>query len=222
MSSQNRIEFSARGGVNFTNYHYKYQQNTRTEQPESAGLITVSLPVEINRNKRFSYQAELNFIQKGYKLNRFASVGQRPYGSDSITLITNWLESPLLVKMKLFSARNIGFSLFGGPSLGLGISGRIRNQYKIIRYTSITMSETTIGVESEKVNFIKDHNLFEIGLNVGGEIKYKKLYLDFRYQIGISDTRSKYYIYPEISSSKTRSTALTLGYLFFTKSIKKS
>jgi Outer membrane protein beta-barrel domain len=220
--SQTSVNFSVKAGVNFSRYIYKYDQPYYKEQPQNKSLLAVGIPLEINFGRRFMFQTEINFIQKGYKYHAYFSAGQRIYASDDIILKTNWLEVPFLAKVKLISKGKFSLSPFGGLSLGVGLFGKAENNYAHTKYITISQSQILEGVESQKVKFLDDHGLFDLGLNLGGEIRYENMYLDLRYQLGINDTKSNYYNTWDIVSSKTRGLALTVGYRFYTKTPKNA
>jgi hypothetical protein len=209
--SQKSVNVSVRAGVNSSTYRYKYSSGGYG-QPQNVSLLTIGIPVELNFSPLFSLQTGLDFMQKGYRFqSTFGS--PRVNRSSDIRLITNWLEVPILSKIKFKIKNDVYFSVLGGLSFGVGVYGKVENNF--VDYDWVT--QYTTGFSSNEVVFVDDHNPFDLGLNLGGEISYKKMYFDFRYQLGISDTKSKGYNNYAISSSKTRSAALTIGYRFFTK-----
>lgn len=205
ISAQTHLLIGARAGLNVATY--KFDQNTT---PTSGGsstnnnalLLTVGVPLEINFDQRFALQVELNFIQKGF-LSKFELTTQGMAFKGDNAVIINWLEMPILAKARFGKKAGVGGGLFFGPSIGYGLSGK--NKGSFVTTQNGTSTTTT---NEQKVDFKQDdHSRLDIGLNLGGEINYWGLFLDARYQFGLTNMA----IDADIKV-QTRGLALTLGY----------
>ena len=119
----------------------------------------------------------------------------------------NWLEIPILAKVKFGEADGVGGGLFFGPSIGYGLSGKQKTT------SSITINgKTTTSTDSETLNFKDDeHSRVDVGLNIGGEVTYHGLFFDARYQLGVTNMVTSSSNNDDIKAN-TRGLALTVGY----------
>jgi hypothetical protein len=217
---QAQISVGFRGGVNIANYTFK--SSSDKFKADKLTLLTVGVPVEFNFNKYFALQAELNFVQKGFKLNEEQSF---PLASSiyihyiyDYNLKVNWLEIPVLAKVK-FRIPKLDVGLFLGPSIGYALNVKSAGATT----TNIVKDGVIAKTSTEEGGFLRNwqHNRLDVGLNVGGEINYKRAYLDIRYQLGFIDMlKNTNLANPNSSHSYTRGLALTVGYRIWTK-IKK-
>ena len=205
-----------RAGVNVANYTFKFGASTpASQQPkfDNITVLTVGVPVEIMISKRFAIQAELNFIQKGFRSKSSASGSS---GSTSFSfssegkVIIDWLELPILAKAKFGSADGVGGGLFLGPSFGYGLSGKSKGTS-----TSTINGVTTTSTSSETINFKDDeHSRVDVGVNIGGELTYHNFFFDARYQLGVTNMFTGDNASNGDVNATTRGLALTVGYRF--------
>lgn len=212
MTTQAQMTAGLRAGVNLATYNFDYGSNlpsgVKGEQPSNATVLTIGVPVQMMFGEHFGLQMELNFIQKGF---RFKDESTSPTASFSFDIkqVINWLELPVLAKARFGSDVGFGGGLFFGPSIGYGLSGK----------GTTTSTSTINGVssttsESDNLNFKDDeHSRVDLALNLGGEVNYGGIFLDVRYQIGLTNMNTT-----NSSSSgsniaaRTRGLGITAGY----------
>jgi hypothetical protein len=158
-------------------------------------LFTGGISLEKDLNQRFSLQLEANYVQKGYG----------NFSADYNYLRTNWLETNLMAKIKLGVDKPISVFLLFGPNWGYALDGK----YKA--------SDKTYNID-----FINDeYSRYDVGFNFGGQVNYKNLFLDIRYQLGTTDMYKNYKGTRPITEYN-RCVGLTLGYRFSFKKKDKS
>jgi hypothetical protein len=202
--------FGVRSGVNLANYEKTSdgQLGPHSSDFDKATLFTLGLQGEIAFSKHFSLQTELNFIQKGYKDHwEYLSGSFHQYGNEKF--VTNWLEVPFLAKVNFGKRTGMGYGLFLGPSIGYALSGN----HKISNTNNFSGVDTT-NSGTETIDFNRyNHKRYDIGLNLGGDISYKRFFFDIRYQFSLSNLaiRTDQYELTKLSS-KTQNLMLTVGY----------
>jgi hypothetical protein len=223
--SQMRTTMGFRAGINLATYAFKSTSTTPTGADfpiKNATLLTVGLPFEMIFNDNFAIQGELNYIQKGFVL-KFDSPANSTQGfsfKGNSTFAVNWIEIPILAKVKFGSPVSIGGGLFFGPSIGYALSGKSKSTTTVTQngVTSTTSNsqplefQKTIGTNGTSSG---GHSRLDIGLNIGGELNVGGLFLDARYQFGLSDMATgKTSTSTTTETVKTRGIELTLGYRF--------
>jgi hypothetical protein len=211
--SQISMTMGIRAGVNLATYKFNFGPNLPAgfvNPISNVPLLTVGIPLEVSFSNHFAVQTEFNFIQKGFS-SKFETTFQTTTIKSEGTLHVNWLEIPILAKAKFGSTDGISGGLFFGPSIALGLSGKSKS-------TSVTTTNnvSTTTSNSEVLDFKNDeHSRVDVGLNLGGQLNYSGLFLDVRYQLGLTDmTSGKITSVNSSESAKTRGFALTVGYRF--------
>ena len=157
--------------------------------------IQLGLACDMRVTDIFSIQPELLFIQKGKK-NKTSSV----IGSASSTHTLNYLEIPLLAKLK-FGNDNVKFYVAAGPSLGILVSA----DYKSVFGNSITREKFDVGWSKDD-----DYKPTDIGAQFGAGLMLGNFVFDVRYGLGLSN------IFPDDNASdyneKNRAFGITIGY----------
>jgi hypothetical protein len=204
--------FGVRSGVNVTNY--KRSSDDRFCRCNGGyvnyqtTLFTLSLQNEVHFSKHFAVQAEINYIQKGYEDNWETSSGNS-YELYKSQFVTNWLEIPFLAKINFGKRDGLSYGLFLGPSIGYAFNGRFTSSYKHQPQGIDTTELKNIPIDFKYYN----HKRLDFGLNLGGDISYKRIFLDVRYQLGLNnlaiDTNG---VEESNISKKTYSFMLTVGY----------
>ncbi len=219
-----RYTFGVRSGFNFADYELITTGDFITSdnsQHDLNPLFTLSVPIEIAFSKHFMLQTELNFVQKGYK-RQWEYLGQ-VYMGGANQFTTNWLEIPFLAKLTFGKRSGMSYGMFLGPSVGYALSGRNKMSNSNYHTGVLTTNVTYNDVDFEANN----HRRFDFGLNVGGDISYKNIFLDVRYELGTQNLTNIPISNRGISniSKKTRSFMLTLGYrlpILQTKKVDKN
>jgi Outer membrane protein beta-barrel domain len=208
--SQTQLQMGVRGGINLATYHYTFSPSfpagSTFKQPGNATLLTVGIPVEVSFGNSFALQAEFNFIQKGLKSHTEQVLQGVSFVSDN-SLKVNWLEIPILAKFRFGSQRDFGGGLFVGPSVGYGINGRSK-------FSFISSALPSGNSGDNAIDFKKDgHSRVDLALNLGAEINYGGIFLDTRYQLGLTNMVTTNNSSASNSfSAKTQGITLTVGY----------
>jgi hypothetical protein len=206
--SQAQITLGFRAGVNLSDYRFSFGSGTGIPDPNTTKipLLNLGIPVEIGLSKLFAVQAELNFIQKGFKVRNEIVIQTTSTVSDN-QLTVNWIELPILAKVKFGDPQDFSGGIFIGPSFGFGISGNTS-----VTTTTTQSGKSTTTTDNKTLSFKDDkHSQFDFGLNFGGDVQYKSVFLDLRYQLGLTNMITEASASSDISA-KTRGISITLGY----------
>lgn len=124
--------------------------------------IVGGLVLERAIGNKSALQAEILFTQKGFKTSII----------DDLSLTINYIDVPLLYKMK-FGNGSTRFFALGGVNVGYAISGN-----------------STISGVKEKVVFDGDYERIDFGMNIGAGLELgsgkNRTFLELRYQIGLT------------------------------------
>lgn len=161
-----QISFGLKGGVNVAEFSLKEQGATVPQSTVNG--FTLGAVVEIGITDNIFIQPEAIFLQKGSELNTSIT---------GLTTNVNYLDIPVLLKIKLINTDLLNINLLGGPSLGLALNGE----------------ETTAGGQTVDINFGGENGLkrFDLGINAGGGVGINLgsigIFGDVRYLFGVSD-----------------------------------
>jgi hypothetical protein len=172
------ITFGPRVGVNLASQKAvggdaKDEREEFNETVKYNAGIQAGAVVNVAVNDLFSFQPELLFSQKGFKV-------KESEGGDSFELVrkASYLEVPVLAKFTFGTETLTGFSTMG-PYAGYWMGGN-----ESVKFNSTEMSED--------IDFDKDdYNRLDVGASFGVGLAYKMgagaLNLDIRYNFGLSD-----------------------------------
>ena len=138
---------------------------------------------EIGINEKISIQPELVFIQKGIKIEDSDNFGGQQIDSKT-NFFFNYLDLPVLLKIKFGNAESTNFFFTVGPAFGFALSGKVK-------------SEVTFGGETEKgeedFEFGDDDgvNRFDVSASVGAGVNIPvgpgNLFIEARYLLGLTN-----------------------------------
>lgn len=160
-----QVSFGIKGGVNVAEHSFVDQGVTIDR--DAINGFTLGAVLEVGLGGNIFLQPEALFIQKGSELD-LPSLGEK--------INLNYLDIPILLKLKLINSNLFNINLLGGPSFGLALNG-----------------EETIGSETIDINFGGDNGLkrFDLGIHAGGGVGVNLgsigVFGDVRYLFGISD-----------------------------------
>lgn len=160
-----QFSFGIKGGTNIAEYSFK-ENGTNLDQ-ESINGFTFGAVLEIGLGGNIYLQPEAVFVQKGSQLQVL---------NDDNKFNVNYLDIPVLLKIKLLNSNLLNINLLGGPSFGLALNG-----------------EQTLNGQTIDVNFGGDNGLkrFDLGINAGGGVGVNfgsiGVFGDVRYLFGVSD-----------------------------------
>ena len=167
--------------------------NPAVNDARSTTGIQLGLACDMRVTDIFSIQPELLFIQKGQKFKKSGAIG-----APSLTYTLNYLEIPLLAKLK-FGNDNVKFYVAAGPSLGILVSA----DYKSVFGNSITKGSLDVGSAEDD-----DYKSTDIGAQLGVGLMLGNFVFDVRYGLGLSNISPGANDYSE----KNRALGITIGY----------
>ncbi len=206
LNSQAQSFLGIRGGLSIaTITEIQEEVDPDFELKNIAGL-NLALFAELGLSDRFAIQPELNFLQKGSNVEA-SFVGN---GDVKIKAILDYLEVPVLAKLKLGSEKFRGYAI-AGPSIGYALGGQA--------------TATIAGVETkEKIEFDKDIDddgvkdqrwdlSAVVGLGSALSAGPGFLVLDLRYGLDFTDFSKFKDGKPEgYQNSYNRNLSISLGY----------
>ena len=161
-----QLSFGIKGGVNVAAFSIKEQGATIPQS--SINGFTLGAVLEIGITDNIFIQPEAIFLQKGSELN--TSIAE-------IKTNVNYLDIPILLKIKLLNTDLLNVNLLGGPSFGLALNGET----------------TTAGGQTVDLSFGGDNGLkrLDLGIHAGGGIGVNLgsigVFGDVRYLFGVSN-----------------------------------
>lgn len=190
------LSVGVRGGINLTTI-----MNEDTDDNEFAVGMNFAIPVEIGISELFSVQPELHYVQKGAKFELTDDF--------STSLLTDYLELPVLAKVKFGNETVKGYAV-AGPSVGFALNRAV-------------ITKDGDDRERETIDFIDEgdqtDNIFDFGIvgGIGAEISAGpgSVVIDARYNFDLNDNTSFEDEAPD-SWNKTTNTGIgiTVGYMF--------
>jgi len=160
-----QLSFGIKGGTNIAEYSFK--DNGTNINQESINGFTLGAVLEIGLGGNIFLQPEAVFIQKGSKVQVLTEENK---------FNVNYLDIPLLLKMKIVNSNVFNVNLLAGPSFGMALNGEE------------TMSGQTIDINFGGENGLKR---FDLGINAGGGVAVNLgsigVFGDVRYLFGVSN-----------------------------------
>ncbi len=160
-----QLSFGIKGGTNIAEFSFK--DNGTNINQESINGFTFGAVLEIGLGGNIFLQPEAVFIQKGSKVQVL---------TEDNKVNVNYLDIPVLLKMKIINSNVFNVNLLAGPSFGLALNG-----------------EETMGGQTVDVNFGGEDGLkrLDLGINAGGGIAANLgsigVFGDVRYLFGVSN-----------------------------------
>jgi hypothetical protein len=142
------------------------------------------LVAQIGLTDNFSIQPELNYVQKGFRLNETKDLTLYnvpiPLGVNVVTAV-KYLDMPILAKYK-FRGQGASGYVFAGPSVGYALNGNLETHAQVI----IDFKVASIPFNLDAVNYKR----FEVGGVVGAGFEVPiggaKLFGEARYTQGFN------------------------------------
>lgn len=202
-----------------------YRASVHDKYPEYDKVLsnpgfTAGVGYEISLKGNLSLQPEINFIQKGfiYKHEHYDQ-GEDAYELNKFTLTVNYIEVPILVKVHLKK-----FYFVGGPSVGFGIGGKLRQEYDFndvstdlgfIKTYDVKFEDVPEGYASDSQTFEYVNNRVDVGVQLGAGIElFNKIMVEVRYGFGLTrlyDTRDEIYQFEHADQAKNQVLQFTVG-----------
>jgi Outer membrane protein beta-barrel domain len=184
MVAANAQTFSLGGrvGYNWNNVNvpnFNGTVNFKTISNTNFGLVG-----DIAFTNNFSIQPELNYTQKGFRLQQTGNVTifntPLPVGVEAVTAV-KYVEMPVLAKYR-FGTEGVRFYVAAGPSVGYAVSGNLETYATAI----IDFKVATVPINFEQTNYKR----FDVGgvVSAGVELPVgnAKLFADARYTRGFN------------------------------------
>lgn len=134
---------------------------------------------EIQINKYFSFQPELQYVRRGFTINESTSfdlIGiDIPIGANATTRI-DYIEAPLLAKAKIGIGTTSFYGVIG-PSIGYATSAKI--QPKVTLLIDFNLPDMNIDLNQNIYNRTDFSGVFGVGLE--HNLETGKLFADIRY-----------------------------------------
>ncbi|MFN0176492.1 MAG: porin family protein [Saprospiraceae bacterium] len=209
LKPQSHAQVAIKAGVNFASI----SESARLEEYESLEEKSVAgfqagLSFDLGLSDMFTIQPEILFIQKGgkstYKINDDNKIVSRLY--------YNYVEVPVLAKLKFYKESGSGFYLLGGPFIGLAIGGKTKTSTTVLGETTTTEDDFNFDNDDEA----ERQRRTDWGVSLGGGVKFGQVFLDARYNLGINnllDTDSNNNN-DNAPYRRTRGIGVTMGYEF--------
>ena len=201
-----QVAIGLKAGANFGNVHTTEALGDLTPDFKYATGAVAGAVAEISFGKYFSVQPELNWVQKGFRFSESIDIPvgkiDIPAGVEAV-IRTNYLELPLLTKVKIGNDIVQGYAVLG-PSVGYAMSG------KLITRTRFLFEFDPIRTDLNFDNL--DYNRFEVaavgGLGLQVNFNGGKWFADARYTQGLTEL----YNFPIVNEQiKNRGIALSTG-----------
>ena len=201
-----QVAIGLKAGANFGNVHTTEALGDLTPDFKYATGAVAGAVAEISFGKHFAVQPELNWVQKGFRFSEGIDI---PVGNMAIpagveaVIRTNYLELPLLAKVKIGNDIVQGYAVLG-PSVGYAMSG------KLITRTRFLFEFDPIRTDLNFDNL--NYNRFEVaavgGLGLQVNFNGGKWFADARYTQGLTEL----YNFPIVNEQiKNRGISLTTG-----------
>jgi hypothetical protein len=206
---QATAQVSVKAGVNIASLSSNAEYED-VEEVKNTSVIgaQAGLTFDLGLSDLFTIQPELLWIQKGgkvaYAFNEDNKFSSRTY--------YNYVEVPVLAKLKFFNENGKGLYVVAGPYAGLAISGKTKTSLTLLGNT--TTDTETIEFDNDDAD-VRNRRL-DWGASFGAGLKFGNVYLDARYNLGInnlldSDTNNNNDDKPYL---RNRGIGVVLGYEF--------
>ena len=160
-----QLSFGIKGGINVSEFDFKSDLTTNPAEIDSKTGYTLGAVLEIGLTENIYLQPEAMFIQKGSELSILNEDNQ---------VNLNYLDIPILLKIKLINANLFNLNLLGGPTFGFALNG-----------------ETEQNGQTVDIRLGDDYKRFDLGLTGGGGIGINLgsigVFGDVRYLFGVNN-----------------------------------
>ncbi len=211
ITSSAQLSVGLRGGISLAKIDFDSESG---EDITNLLGVDISIPLEIRISNAVALQPELNYIRKGVEgdYSETELIGNDEYveeGKGSVFL--NYLAIPVFGKY-ILETGNIDFFLLAGPVLGYAMSGNSEATLTFkVNGQVVNMFSEDADIEFNDEDGFKR---FEFGLGfgagVGANVGSGKLFLDARYNLGLSAVSEDE---TEGDKGYNRALSFALGYL---------
>ena len=182
-----QVNLGVKGGVNITTVKGPDILDDLGFIPEFQSIQTYSygLVSEFELGQHFSFQPELTYATKGFKLEEQMDVNifnvPIPLGATAITEF-NYLEMPVLAKARTGNEHFEAY-VMAGPAVGYALNGKLTTRAKVL--VELDLFETDINLED--INYERLELSGVVGAGVALKMPIGKIFVDGRYQHGFTE-----------------------------------
>ena len=195
---QSQTSVGLRGGLNISKWDWSDAEYN--DVTKNSTNFVFGIPVRIGLGGGLSLQTGIDYIRKGVTLE------EEDLGISGKSVISlNYIEIPAMLQFG-FDLGGVGIGLQAGPSLGYGLDGKVDSEFTIAGQTE---------KESEEIDWDEDEIArTDFGLNLGAFLGFEmttvNLFLDARYQLGLTDLNDS----DDGEEAKNRGIQISLGFLY--------
>lgn len=184
-----QISLGLRAGSTLTKAHFD-QENLLPNSPDYFWGTTAGIVGEVCVVEFFALQTEVGVVQKGYKMSH-------PFlnGNKTVTTHFDYLEIPLLLKMKYGSETVKGY-VMAGPYYAYALSGKTK-----------LAGEQSNKIDFDQANIKRSDWGGVFGVGIGTALGPGTLFLDGRYELGFTNLDDQ----PEITNTGWYSRGFNIG-----------
>lgn len=205
-NAQTQVAVGVKAGGNFNTAQVTDLLDQVTPDFRFASGATAGIVTEISFGDHFALQPEVNWVQKGFAWQESIGV---PIGNVDIpigakaTFKTNYIETPLLAKVKFGTERVQGYAVLG-PTFGYALDAKIITRPQL--FFELDPIRTKVNLSN------LGYERFEVsgtgGLGIQVNLSGVKLFADARYTHGFTQL----YNFPVVNEQiKSRGIALSAG-----------
>lgn len=200
LSAQN---LGVKAGLNFSNMLAKDDSETYSDDYKARTGFHIGAVAEIPVTDMFSFEPGLLLSTRGYRFEESETDDGETY-EYSLKANTMYLDIPLSAKAHFDLGKIKAYGLFG-PYVGLGLSGKYKEETSFGGETESEDTDIEWGSDKEKDNLKR----LDFGLNVGAGVQVNSFQAGLVYGLGLAN------LSPSTdggSQQKNRVFSITLGY----------
>ena len=181
-----QVEFGAKAGATFSDMTVDgLNFGTNFLEPKMIAGLATGVYSEIPLGSGFYFAPELNYAQKGFKVQESTTMNvfgfAMPFGAEATTRF-HYIDMPMILKYKL-SQGSVQPYIKAGPTFGYAVSGTVTTRINSI--IDIKVAEINLNPQGDL------YNAFEIGGVIGAGIEIPtasgKFFVDASFSHGFSD-----------------------------------
>lgn len=184
--AQTKVGWGVKGGISLASFH-DVDPRYEIDVDKRAGIGIGGFLI-VNVNDHLVFQPELLFVQKGGKESwsyyEIGYSGSR-YNESQLVYKLDYLEVPVLVKIRIPQVSGMKPSLYVGPTLAIKVSAKGEFESSFFDSTGVVVEHSSWN--KDVGSFFKDT---DFGLTLGGDLamdaKFAKIILDARYFLGLT------------------------------------
>ncbi len=174
--------FGVRGGLNLSKMTMKSEDMDLSDDFEIKPGLHIGPTVEFPLSENSSIEAALLLSQKGIK-DSYKETYDGGYYESKMVLNLWYIDIPILYKYKFQIGDKIQLFPALGPYVGIGLSGKSKNEFKS-NYGNETHSSDIEWGSDEETDMLKR---LDAGLTIGGGLDINAFEFGINYNVGIAN-----------------------------------